>query len=117
MIESFRNAFRGIGLAFKSERNLRIHLGAAVLVISAMRWLDIPTSEGIVLLLCIGGVMAAEVVNTAIESLADAVQPEQDERIRRVKDLSAGAVLLLALVSAVIGLIVLLPPLLERINP
>lgn len=117
MLKSFRDAFRGMALAFRSERNLRIHLGAAILVLSAMRWLDIEKTQGILLLLCIGVVMAAELFNSAIEALADVVQPAHDERIRRVKDVSAGAVLLLALVAAVIGAIVLLPPLIERINP
>lgn len=117
MLKSFQNAFRGIGLAFRSERNLRIHLGAAVLVISAMRWLNIDKTQGTILLLCIGVVMAAELFNSALEALADVVQPQHDERIRKVKDISAGAVLLLAIVAAVIGVIVLFPPLLERLNP
>lgn len=117
MVKSFRDALRGIGSAFRSERNVRVHLGAAILVFIAMRWLGIGKAEGIVLLLCIGAVMAAELFNSAIESLSDVVQPEHDERIRRVKDVSAGAVLVLAVISAIIGLIVLLPPLLQRINP
>ncbi len=117
MLKTFSHAFRGIGLALRSERNFKIHLGAAVLVLSAMRWLNINTTQCTVLLLCIGAVMAAELFNSAIEALADAVQPNHDDRIRNVKDLAAGGVLLTSLVSAIIGAIILLPPLLEKLNP
>lgn len=65
----------------------------------------------IVICLCIGLVLSAEAVNSAIEALADRVSPAYDEAIKRTKDLAAGAVLLLAIASAVVGLIIFLPKL------
>ena len=67
--------------------------------------------EWIVICLCIGLVLSAEAVNSAIEALADRVSPAYDEAIKRTKDLAAGAVLLLAIASAVVGLIIFLPKL------
>ena len=64
-----------------------------------------------IICLCIGLVLSAEAVNSAIEALADRVSPAYDEAIKRTKDLAAGAVLLLAIASAVVGLIIFLPKL------
>lgn len=71
--------------------------------------------EWIVVTLCIGLVLAAEAVNSAIEALADRVSPEYDEAIKRTKDLAAGAVLLLAIAVAITGLIIFLPKLIALI--
>lgn len=79
------------------------HYGGHFVGLSSMEW--------IVICLCIGLVLSAEAVNSAIEALADRVSPAYDEAIKRTKDLAAGAVLLLAIASAVVGLIIFLPKL------
>ena len=84
-----------------------------VLVIIAGLLFRISTAEWIAVIFAIGLVLAAEAVNSAIERLSDVIQPEKDERIRDVKDISAGAVLICAITAAIIGIIVFLPKLLK----
>jgi diacylglycerol kinase len=115
---SFRYAWQGVVHAFRVTHNFRIHLGMACAVIALMLWLDIPIHHQAVLLLCIGGVMAAETLNTAVEELVDLLHPQRDPRAGRIKDLAAGAVLITALFAALAGAVLLLPPLWARLfNP
>lgn len=69
--------------------------------------LGLSTFEWIAVILCIGAVLAAEGVNSAIEALCDKVSPEYDEAIKHTKDLAAGAVLILAVMSIIVGLLIL----------
>ena len=105
--DSFQYAFSGIADMLREESNARIHCIVTVLVIIAGFIFRISTAEWIGVALAIGLVISAETFNTAIERLAD--QPEQDSRIRDVKDLAAAAVLLCALAAAAVGLIVFVP--------
>lgn len=109
-LRSFRYAAHGIRDLFR-EDNARIHAVAAVAVIVAGVWLGLSLTEWAVIMLTIGAVLAAEAVNTALESLCDLVSPGFDEHIRRAKDLAAGAVLLLALAAVAVGLLIFLPKL------
>lgn len=106
--KSFAYAFKGLGFALK-ERNFKIHILAAVLVVISGRYLKISHSEWVVLLLCIGGVMSLEIINTAIENLVDKISPERNETAGKIKDLAAGAVLVFSIISAIIGLMIFLP--------
>ena len=83
-----------------------------VLVIIAGLLFHISTFEWIAVFFAIGLVLAAEAINSAIERLSDVVQPEKDDRIRDVKDISAGAVLVCAITAAIIGIIIFLPKIL-----
>lgn len=109
-LRSFRYAAHGIRDLFR-EDNARIHAVVAVAVIVAGVWLGLSLTEWAVIMLTIGAVLAAEAVNTALESLCDRVSPGFDEHIRRAKDLAAGAVLLLAMAAVVVGLFIFLPKL------
>jgi diacylglycerol kinase len=71
----------------------------------------ISKNEWIAVIFCIGWVIALELVNSAIESTADFISKERNESIKKIKDLSAGAVLVAAIASAIIGLIIFLPKL------
>ena len=71
------------------------------------------TFEWIAVILCIGAVLAAEGVNSAIEALCDKVSPEYDEAIKHTKDLAAGAVLILAVMSVIVGLLIFVPKVLS----
>ncbi len=81
----------------------------AILVVIAGILFRITLTEWVAVIFAIGLVLAAEAFNSSIERISDVVQPEKDERIRDVKDISAGAVLLCAITTAVIGVMVFLP--------
>lgn len=104
---------RGIYGVFVSERNFRIHCIAALFAIALGFFLKLSTGEWLAIVLSIGIVMAAEVLNTAIEYLADTVHPEMDPGIRRAKDAAAGGVLIASVAAAVVGAIVYVPAIWE----
>lgn len=108
-LQSFRFAFRGIGFLISGEHNAWIHCFAAICVVVCGFLFDISAFEWIAVSFAIGLVLAMEAVNSAIELLCDFVSPERREIIGRVKDLAAGAVLLVAITAAVIGGVVFFP--------
>jgi diacylglycerol kinase (ATP) len=101
-------AARGFRLACR-QPNLRIMLAIATAVIVVGAILDVASGAWAILLLCIGTVLGAELCNTALETLADHVEPEQDPAIRDAKDVAAAAVLVVSVVAAVTGIVVLWP--------
>jgi diacylglycerol kinase len=108
-LKSFSYAFSGLKTALKEEHNARIHLAAALLVLALAVFFDINKYEWIAVLFSIGFVFAMELVNSAIENTADFISLEKHDTIRKIKDLSAAAVLVSAFVAFVIGLIIFLP--------
>jgi diacylglycerol kinase (ATP) len=108
LANSFRCAGRGLWLAGRA-RNLRIMLGALLVVVVLGGICDVSATRWAVLLICGSAVLTAEVLNTSIEALADYVQREYDEDIRTIKDLAAGAVLLTAGIAGAVGIIVFWP--------
>ena len=111
VIRSFGPAFAGLGWALKTQRNLQVHAVATFAVLMFGFGLKIALWEWCVVALATGLVWAAELLNTAIEVLADRVSREREEPIRRVKDAAAAGVLLAATAAFVVGLIVFLPKL------
>ena len=112
-LKSFKFAFNGIRLLINHEHNAWIHCFAAICVIIAGFAFDISTTEWIAVTFAIGTVLAAEAVNSSIEAIADLVSPEYNEAIKRTKDLAAGAVLILAISAAIVGLIIFIPKIME----
>ncbi len=110
-MKSFRYAFRGIYLLVRYEHNAWIHCAITACVLAAGFLAGLSRIEWVAIALCIGMVFAAEALNSSIEALADRVSPAYDEAIRRTKDLAAGAVLILAIASAAIGLLIFIPKL------
>lgn len=110
-LRSFKYAFHGIWLLVRYEHNAWIHCFAAVCVVVAGAVLGLSAAEWIVITFAVGLVLAAEAINSSIEALADLVSPGYNEAIKRTKDLAAGAVLILAIAAAVVGLIVFVPKL------
>lgn len=110
-IKSFRYAFHGIYLLVRYEHNAWIHCFITACVLAAGFFAGLSRTEWIAIVVCIGMVFAAEAVNSSIEALADRVSEEYDEAIKRTKDLAAGAVLILAMASATIGLLIFIPKL------
>lgn len=107
VLRSFRFAGQGIVDLFRYENNAKVHLLIAGFVVSAGFWLRLSRTEWAIILLQIGVVWAAEAVNTALEKLCDFVSPGLHPQIKAVKDLSSGAVLIVAIVAVVVGLLVL----------
>ena len=108
-IKSFGYAFNGLKVLFYEEHNSRIHLFATALAI-ALGWaLKISGNEWCFLTLVIGAVFASELFNSAIENLADHFSPEIHENIKKVKDLSAAAVLICAIVALAVACLIFLP--------
>lgn len=112
-LRSFKFAFNGIKLLITREHNAWIHCFAAVCVIIAGVAFGISTTEWIAVTFAIGTVLAAEAVNSSIEAIADFVSPGYNEAIKRTKDLAAGAVLILAIAAAIVGLIIFVPKVME----
>ena len=108
-LRSFGYAWKGIRSCVGKEQNLSFHLIATVLTVIAGFLLDIARTDWMIVILCIGVVIAAELFNTAIEKLVDLVSPQQHPVAGQVKDIAAGAVLVCAATAAIIGLIVFIP--------
>lgn len=108
-ILSFKYAFEGIVAAIKEEPNLKFHLLAGLLVIVLSFILNISKQDWIIIIFLIGFVISVELTNTAIEALVDAFTDKEHPGAKLAKDISAGAVLMSALTSAIIGILVLLP--------
>ncbi len=109
---SLMYAFRGIVHTVRSQRNARIHLSILTLVIIVGLWLRLSLQEWAIITIVSGLVLSLELLNSALEHLADRVEPEFDHHIMRTKDAAAGAVLIAALAAAIVGLLIFLPHLL-----
>ncbi len=108
-IESFKYAFNGLRILLGEEHNARIHLIAIVVACSAGVFFGISNTEWCIIVISIGMVFAFELINSAIENISDYVQPELDAVIKKIKDLSAAAVLVSALMAFVCALVIFLP--------
>lgn len=108
-IKGFRYAIQGIVSALLSERNMKIHVAIMILVIIAGFILKISCIEWIVCIILFACVISAEMFNTAIEKTIDIVIPEKSDKVKFIKDVSAGAVFVIAIASAIIGIIIFLP--------
>jgi undecaprenol kinase/diacylglycerol kinase (ATP) len=114
ILDSFRFAVSGLWYALRTQRNTRIHLIVAAVVIALGVWLNLSPGQWAVLTLTIGFVLVSEMLNTVAETLVDLVSPGYHPLAKTVKDVTAGAVLLTAIVSVIVGLLVLGPPLWEK---
>jgi diacylglycerol kinase len=113
LLDSFRHAFAGLGYTLRTQRNARIHLLVAVAVVALGLWLGLSRWEWVAIVLTIGFVFVAELFNTVIEAVVDLASPEIHPLARVAKDVAAGAVLLAAILSVVIGLLILGPHVVE----
>ena len=112
---SVSHAWSGLVFTFRTQRNARWHVIAALAVIALATWLRIDATRWAILVLTLGAVCAGETINTTVEALVDLISPDWHERAKVAKDVSAGAVLLLAITAVVVGLLVLGPPLWARL--
>lgn len=115
-IESFGHAFRGWGYVLKTQHNARIHVTIAAIIFILGAWLNLPARDWAVLILAMALVISAEFINTSIEAVVDLASPRRHPLGKVGKDVGAGAVLVAAFAAALIGLLILGPPLLEKVN-
>ena len=116
-LQSVRNALRGLRDMLASEPNARIHAIATVVVVILAYRFKIEVGEWALIILVIAGVWMAEAFNTVLELMANlAVGARYSKTVKRAKDIAAGGVLVAAIASVCVGLIVLGPPLLERLE-
>ncbi len=113
---SFRHAFAGWGYVLRTQPNAWIHAGFTLAVILAAIWLELSTQKWAILLLTITLVWTAELINTAIEAVVDLVSPDHHQLAKVGKDTAAGAVLASAAGSILIGLLILGPPLWDKLR-
>ena len=112
-IRSFMYAISGIAATVKSERNMRIHLAAAVTVVLLGAWLGLDGREWAEIVICCALVMSLECLNTAVEAVVDLASPNIHPLAKKAKDCAAGAVLVAAIGAAIVGCIIFLPKLYE----
>ena len=116
-LHSLRYAFSGWWHVIRTQRNAWIHAVVSVLVLAVCTWLRLPARDWALIILAIAMVWTAEFVNTALEAVVDLAANHQRHNLARVsKDVGAAAVLIAALASILIGLLVIGPPLWERIQ-
>ncbi|OJU18783.1 MAG: hypothetical protein BGN88_09665 [Clostridiales bacterium 43-6] len=106
---SFYFASRGIRECFKSEQNFKVHSFVAIIVILCSYLLKIAEYEWLFVFLIVTQVMSAEIINTAVEKIADFIEPNQNEKIRVIKDMTAGMVLITSIGAAICAAIIFLP--------
>ena len=107
----FRAAFAGVGDAFRTQRNLRIHAAAGLAAVALGAWLGLAAWEWVAVLFSLALVPAMECANTAIEAAVDMASPVRHPLAKRAKDCAAAAVLLSAIGAAAVGALVFLPKL------
>lgn len=112
---SFAHAWKGIRDSIHGERNLRIEVAVAVLALAMSLGLRLPAGEVAIVVVCIALVLAAELTNTALEAMVNLVSPGFHPLARRAKDAAAGACLVAAGGSVVVGLLLFLPRILNLI--
>jgi len=110
--KSFSYAFNGLRILLREEHNARIHLFGAIIATCAGLYFGISRNEWFAVVISIGLVIILEIINSSIENIADFISPEYHEMIKKIKDLSASAVLIGAITALVIGMIVFLPKIL-----
>jgi diacylglycerol kinase len=93
----------------RTEPNARIHLAAAGVAVFLGLVLSISRIEWTVILLCIGAVISAEIINTSLEKTVDLFSPDRNEKAQAIKDISAAAVLFVAFIALITGIIIFLP--------
>ena len=113
LYKSFGYAFQGIFNTIRTERNIKIHCAAAILVTIFGIWLQISKTEWMICFILFGLSLALELVNTAVEATVDLFTEERKPLAKKAKDAAAGAVLIVAIFAAVIGILIFIPKLLD----
>ena len=108
ILKNFEHAFRGLMLAFREQRNMKIHLVLMLAFLVIGFYLKFSYVDWAFAAITTGLVMGLEVMNTSIEELVNFISPEKRKEAKRIKDFAAGSVLIAALAAFIVGLIILL---------
>ena len=109
LLKSFVYAFRGLIKTFHEEQNLRIQTAIAIIVIIAAWYFNVSKAEWLILILTIGIVILAEIINTAVELVTDVLKPRIDGYVKIIKDVMAAAVMMSSIIAVIIGVVVFWP--------
>lgn len=115
-IRAFKHAFSGWLYVIRTQQNAWIHLLATLCVVVLAAWLRLPLRDWAVLILAIAIVWMAEFLNTALEAVVDLASPERHPLGKVGKDVGAAAVLVAAFSAAILGFLILGPPLWDRVS-
>jgi diacylglycerol kinase len=115
-LRAFSYALRGFWFVIKTQRNAWIHAVITILVCALSVWLGLSTLEWAGLILTIAFVWTAEIINTALEAVVDLASPQHHPLAKVGKDVGAAAVLIAAITAILVGLLILGPPLWERLR-
>ncbi|HWY09710.1 MAG TPA: diacylglycerol kinase family protein [Bacteroidia bacterium] len=105
-LRSFSYAFKGLVFSLK-QRNMKIIFSSALITIFTAFFLKVNANDWCILLICIGSVISLEMMNCAIEGIVDIIHPQRGEQAGKIKDLAAGAVLIVSIISLIVGVIIL----------
>ena len=114
-IKALTDASRGIKEAF-IEQSFRVLFAVALIVIICLFYFPFTSIEMAILVLVVSLVLSLELINSQIERILDILRPDYSEEVRKMKDISAGAVLLASIGAVVVGVIIILPYILEKIS-
>jgi len=115
-LDSFYYAFQGVRTVFQEERNMRTHVLFTLAIIIVALFLPLGMFEWLWLLLVCFLVLVMEILNTVIENIIDLVSPEYHPLAKKVKDMAAAAVLFTSIFSVIVGIIIILPKILDVFN-
>ncbi len=116
VVQKFMYAIIGIWITIKEEKSLWSHLVISLLIITLGVAVRINTTQWIILILTISMVMGFEVINTAMEALVDMISFRFNLKVKKVKDIAAGATLVVSIAALIIGLILFIPELIELVD-
>ncbi len=106
ILESFKNAARGVTWILQNERNFQIEIGGLFINIFLIFYLNLTSQEAAIILLTSFAVLSLEMLNTSVEKICDFIQPKTDVRIKLIKDVAAGSVLVMTIAALIIALII-----------
>jgi len=109
LFKSFKYAFRGLLKAFKEEQNIRIQFFIGLLVVVIGIFFNISKFEWLMVFFSIGVVLLMELVNSAVERVADILRPRINQYVKEIKDIMSAAVMLASIMSFLIGLFIFWP--------
>ncbi|MFA5360640.1 MAG: diacylglycerol kinase family protein [Candidatus Paceibacterota bacterium] len=110
--QSVLNAFQGIKYAC-SQQNFFLMILLAIVSLGFGFWLKISYYEWLAIIIVIGSVLSLEMLNTMVETTLDIIEPNESSKVKQIKDIIAGAVLIACLMALIIGILIFLPKILE----
>ncbi len=108
-LDSIRHALRGVVIVYQNEQSFRIQLYAALLVLCAAFLFPIPGYQFLLLILIIGAVLTLEIINSIFERIIDSFKPRIHPIVRDIKDIMAGAVLIVSIIAVIVGFTIFWP--------